>query len=117
DAVIATIKKSKATTEALESLVKKFKLTRRQAQAVLETRLQQLTSLEQEKLKKEYKDLKQKISEFEKILKDIKNVLKIIVKEVNELKNKYGDNRRTYVLQRISEISEKDLIQKKEVII
>jgi len=117
DAVITTIKKSKATTEALESLVKKFKLTRKQAQAVLETRLQQLTSLEQEKLKKEYKDLKQKISEFEKILKDIKKVLQMIVKEVNELKNKYGDNRKTYVLQRISEISEKDLIQKKEVVI
>ncbi len=117
DAVITTIKKSKATTEALESLVKKFKLTRKQAQAVLETRLQQLTSLEQEKLKKEYKDLKQKISEFEKVLKDIKKVLKIIVKEVNELKNKYGDNRKTYVLQRISEISEKDLVQKKEVVI
>ena len=117
DAVITTIKKSKAITEALESLVKKFKLTRKQAQAILETRLQQLTSLEQEKLKKEYKDLKQKISEFEKVLGDIKKVLKIIVKEVNELKNKYGDNRKTYVLQRISEISEKDLVQKKEVVI
>jgi len=117
DAVITTIKKSKTTTEALESLVKKFKLTRKQAQAILETRLQQLTSLEQEKLKKECKELKQKISEFEKILGDIKKVLKIIVKEVNELKNKYGDNRKTYVLQRISEISEKDLIQKKEVVI
>ncbi len=117
DAVITIIKKSKATTEALESLIKKFKLTRKQAQAVLETRLQQLTSLEQEKLKKEYKDLKQKISEFEKILKDVRKVLKIIVKEVNELKNKYGDSRKTYVLQRISEISEKDLVQKKEVVI
>ena len=117
DAVIATIKKSKATTEALESLVKKFKLTRKQAQAILETKLQQLTSLEQEKLKKEYKDLKQQISEFEKVLGDIRNVLKIIVKEVNELKNKYGDNRKTYVLQRISEISEKDLIQKKNVVV
>ena len=117
DAVITTIKKSKTTTEALESLVKKFKLTRKQAQAILETKLQQLTSLEQEKLKKEYKDLKQKISEFEKVLGDIKKVLKIIVKEVNELKNKYGDNRKTYVLQRISEISEKDLVQKKEVVI
>jgi DNA gyrase subunit A len=117
DAVITTIKKSKATTEALESLVKKFKLTRKQAQAVLETRLQQLTSLEQEKLKKENKELKQKISELEKILKDVRKILKIIVKEVNELKNKYGDNRKTYVLQRISEISEKDLIQKKEVVI
>lgn len=117
DAVITTIKKSKTTTDALETLVKKFKLTRKQAQAVLETRLQQLTSLEQEKLKREYKDLKQKISEFEKILKDIRKVLKIVVREVNELKNKYGDNRKTYVLQRISEISEKDLIQKKEVVV
>ena len=117
DAVITIIKKSKAITEALESLVKKFRLTRKQAQAILETKLQQLTSLEQEKLKREYKDLKQKISEFEKILEDVRQVLKIIVKEVNELKNKYGDNRKTYVLQRISEISEKDLIQKKNVII
>ncbi len=117
DAVITTIKKSKATTEALENLVKKFRLTRKQAQAVLETKLQQLTSLEQDKLKKEYKDLKEKISEFEKILGDIKEILKIIVKEVNELKNKYGDNRRTYVLQRLAEISEKDIVQKKEVIV
>ena len=117
DAVITTIKKSKATTDALENLVKKFKLTRKQAQAVLETKLQQLTSLEQDKLKKEYKELKEKISEFEKILGDIKEVLKIIVKEVNELKNKYGDNRRTHVLQRLAEISEKDIVQKKEVIV
>lgn len=117
DAVITTIKKSKATTDALENLVKKFKLTRKQAQAVLETKLQQLTSLEQDKLKKEYKELKERISEFEKILGDIKEVLKIIVKEVNELKNKYGDNRRTHVLQRLAEISEKDIVQKKEVIV
>lgn len=117
DVIISAIKKSKTTAEALESLIKKFKLTRRQAQAVLETKLQQLTSLEQEKLKKEYKDLKEKISEFEKILGDIEEVLRIIVKEVNELKNKYGDNRRTYVLQRLAEISEKDIVQKKEVVI
>jgi DNA gyrase subunit A len=117
DAVITTIKKSKNTTEALESLVKKFKLTRKQAQAVLETRLQQLTSLEQDKLKKENKDLKERIKEYEKILANIKEVLKIIIKEVNELRNKYGDNRRTQVLQRIGEISEKDLVQKKEVVV
>ena len=101
----------------MESLVKKFKFTRKQAQAVLETKLQQLTSLEQEKLKKEYKDLKERITELEKILREIEEVLKIIVREVNELKNRYGDNRKTYVLQRISEISEKDLVQKKEVVV
>lgn len=117
DNVISTIKKSKSTSDALEALVKKFKLSRKQAQAVLETKLQQLTSLEQEKLKKEARELKEKIKEYEKILENINEVLKIIVKEVNELKNKYGDNRKTSVLQRISEISEKDLVQKKDVIV
>ena len=117
DEIISLIKKSKNTSEALESLIKKFKLSKKQTQAILETKLQQLTSLEQDKLKKECNDLKQKISEFEKILGDIKEVLKIIVKEVHELKHKYGDARRTYVLKRISEISEKDLVQKKEVVV
>ncbi len=117
DNVISTIKKSKNTSEAAEGLVKKFKLTKRQAQAVLETRLQQLTSLEQDKLKKEHKELNDKIKELEKILGDVKEILKIIVKEVNELKKKYGDSRKTQILQRIAEISEKDLIQKKDVVI
>jgi len=117
DAVINTIKKSKTATEASENLIRKFKLTKKQAQAVLETKLQQLTSLEVEKLKKEAKELKEKIAELEKILGDINEVLKIIIKEVNELKNKYGDNRRTQILQKISDISEKDLVQKKEVVV
>lgn len=117
DNIIATIKKSKNASEALETLVKKFKLTRKQAQAVLETKLQQLTSLEHEKLKKEQKELKEKINEFQKILGDIKEVLKIIVKEVRDLKNKYGDSRKTSILQRITEIAEKDLVQKRDVIV
>lgn len=117
DAVIDLIRKSKGTTEALEGLMKKFELSKKQAQAVLETKLQQLTSLEQEKLKKEQQELKDRIAELEKILGDIKEVLKIIVKEVNGLKEKYGDNRQTNVLKRISEISEKQLIQEKEVVV
>jgi len=117
DAVIDLIRKSKGTTEALEGLMKKFELSKKQAQAVLETKLQQLTSLEQEKLKKEQQELKDKIAELEKILGDVKEVLKIIVKEVNGLKEKYGDNRETNVLKRISEISEKQLIQEKEVVV
>ncbi|MCK4553306.1 DNA gyrase subunit A [Candidatus Pacearchaeota archaeon] len=117
DEIIALIKKSKNGKEALESLVVKLKLTRKQAQAILETKLQQLTSLEQDKLKKEYKNLKQKIIELEKILGDVKEILNIIIKEVTELKNKYGDRRKTYVMKRISEISEKDLVQKREVVV
>lgn len=117
DEVISLIKKSKGVTEALEGLMNKYSLTKKQAQAILETKLQQLTSLEREKLEKELKDLKEKIIELEKILGDIKEVLKIIAKEVNELKNKYGDNRYTTVLKRIGEISEKDLVQEKDVVI
>jgi len=117
DDIIALIKKSKTKVEALEGLIKKFKLTRKQAEAVLDTKLQQLTSLEQDKLKKEQKELKTKIVEFKKILGDIKEILKIIVKEISELKKNYGDSRRTYVLQKMAKISEKDLVQKKDVVI
>jgi len=117
DEIIALIKKSKASTEALEGLMNKFKLTKNQAQAVLDTKLSQLTSLEQDKLKKEAEELRKRIEDLEKILGDIKEVLKIIVKEVGELKKNYGDARRTQVLQRISEISEKDLVQEKDVVV
>jgi DNA gyrase subunit A len=117
DAVIKLIKSSKNATEALGGLISKFKLSNRQAQAVLETRLQQLTSLEYDKLKKESKELEEKINEFDRILADIKEVLKIIVSEVKELKSKYGDERKTSVLKSIKEIKERDLIQEKDVIV
>jgi DNA gyrase subunit A len=117
DGVINLIKKSKTATEASEELIKKYKLTKKQTLAILETKLHQLTSLEVEKLKKEGEELKQKIEEYEKILADIKEVLKIIIKEVSELKKEYGDNRKTQVLKSIKEIKEKDLIQEKEVVI
>jgi len=115
DEIIAIIKRSRE--EAADNLMKKFGFTKRQAEAILETKLRQLTALEQDKLKKELEELKETIEKLEKILGDIKEVLKIIVKEVKELKEKYGDNRKTQVMKRFSEISEKDLVQKKEVII
>jgi DNA gyrase subunit A len=117
DGVINLIKKSKTSVEASEELIKKYKLTKKQTQAILDTKLHQLTSLEVEKLKKEGEELKEKIKEYEGILADVKEVLKIIVKEVNELKKEYGDNRKTQVLKTIREIKEKDLIQEKEVVV
>lgn len=117
DDIINLIKKSKNATEALEGLVKKYKLTNKQAYAVLDTKLQQLTSLERDKLKEEHKKLKEDIKELENILSEIKEILKIIVKEISEIKKKYGDNRRTNILKSIKEIKEKDLIQKKDVIV
>jgi len=117
DGVINLIKKSKTTAEASEALMKKYSLTKKQTQAILETKLQQLTSMEVEKLKKEAEELKGKIKEYEAILADTKEVLKIITKEVNELKKVYGDNRRTQILKSIKEIKEKDLIQEKEIVV
>ena len=117
DSIIELIKKSKGKTEAMEGLISKFNFSKRQAEAVLETKLQQLTSMEREKLDKEFQELIEKIKYLEKILGDINEVLKIIVKEVNTLKDEYGDNRRTTVLKNIREIKEKDLVQDKEVVV
>ncbi len=118
DGVVDLIKKSKTKSEAMEGLEKKYKLNKRQSEAVLETKLQQLTSLEVDKLKKEAEELKKKIIELENILGDIKEIIKIIVKEVKELKEKYGDTRKTQIFKRnFSEISEKDLVEEKEVVV
>jgi DNA gyrase subunit A len=117
DAVVALIKKSKDTKEAHDSLMKKFEMTDRQAKAVLEIRLQQLTHLEADKLKDEEKKLKELIFELKKILSDEKEILKVIKKEVNEIKTKFGDERRTRVIRNVDEITEKDLIEKKDVVV
>ncbi len=117
DKVVDFIKKSANTPEAHEGLMKKFGLTDRQAKAVLEIRLQQLTHLEGDKLRDEEKKLKELIAELIKILGDEKEILKIIKKELNELKTKYGDERKTRILRRVEEITEKDLIEKKDVVV
>jgi len=118
DNIIKLIKKSKTTKEASDGLISNFKLSGKQAKAILETKLQQLTSLEVDRLKKEAEELKKKIEEYEKILSDIKEILKIIKKEVKELRDKYGDSRRTQILKRdVKDISEKDLVQEKEVVV
>lgn len=117
DKVVEFIKKSANTAEAHDGLMKKFGLTDRQAKAVLEIRLQQLTHLEATKLKDEEKKLKEEIAELKKILGDEKEILKVIKKEINDLKNRYGDERRTRILKRVDEITEKDLIEKKDVVV
>ena len=117
DAVVALIRKSDDTKAAHEGLMKKFDMTDRQAKAVLEIRLQQLTHLEADKLKDEEKKLKELISELQKILGDEREILKVIKKEIAEIKNKYGDDRRTKILRRVDEITEQDLVEKKDVVV
>jgi len=114
DEVIRIIRYGKAPTQELKE---KYQFTENQVKAILETKLRQLTALENDKLKDEEKLLKDKIEKLEKILSNIEEILKIITREVKELKEKYGDNRKTYVLKRLGEIAEKDLVQEKEVVV
>ncbi len=117
DKIIEFIKKSENATAALQGLIEKFGLNERQARAVLETKLQQLTRLEASKLETEEKKLKELIKELNKILGNEQEILGIIKKEVQELKRVYGDERRTQVVGKIKEISEKDMVEKKDVIV
>ncbi|MDP1695870.1 MAG: DNA gyrase subunit A [archaeon] len=117
DKIVELIKKSDNASAAHESLMKKFELTTRQAKAVLEIRLQQLTHMEVGKLKDEEKKLKDIIAELKTLLGDEKEILKVIKKEISEIKSKYGDDRKTRVIKRIAEIAEKDLIEKKDVVV
>lgn len=117
DQIVDFIKKSRGVQEAHEGLMKKWSFTDRQAKAVLETRLQQLTSLEHDKLKDEEKKLKETIEYLKRVLASDKEVLKIIKKEVSDIKKDYGDERRTKIIKRVDEISEEDMIEKKDVVV
>ncbi len=117
DKVVELIKKSKNAAEAQENLIKSFKLSVRQAKAVLETRLQQLTNLESSKLDDEKKKLEISIEYLKKLLGSGKEILKVIKKEITDLKKNYGDARRTKIVRNFGEISEKDLIEEKDVVV
>ncbi len=118
DAIINTIKKSANREEAHENLMKKFKLTEIQSNAILDMRLQTLAGLERKKIDDELKEKRALIAELEGILKSNKKILGIIKKEVEELKAKFGDERRTQVVKNaIGTFSAEDLIPESNVII
>jgi len=115
DPVIKLIKGAKGTLEAMKKLMEVYNLSQKQAQAILDMKLQRLTSLEQEKLRNEFKDIKERIKELEKILESKEEILHILIKELQELKRKYGDSRKTRVLERMRKVKEIDLIKKEDV--
>jgi DNA gyrase subunit A len=118
DEIVILIKKAAGVTEASEQLQNKFKLSAKQAQAILEIKLSQLTRLEADKLKKEEDELKTAIEYLTNVLGDEKEILKIIRKELGDLKRNYGDERRTTLTASLSEeFEEKDLVDKKDVVI
>jgi len=118
DAVIKTIRQSRTQETAKQNLIKKFKLTDVQTTAILDMQLRRLAALEREKIENEYKEIKKLIDRLISILKNPEKVLNIIVNEIKELKEKFGDKRRTRIFKRgIGDFSEEDLVPKEDTLI
>ena len=117
DAVIRLIKQSKDVEAAKLGLMKKFKLSEIQAKAILDMRLQKLTGLERKKVEDEYRETIKLIEKLKAILKSKQLQMKIIEGELLEVKEKYGDERRTEIVYKAEEFSIEDMIAEEEVVI
>jgi len=118
DAVIKTIRASKDKEVAKVNLMKKFKLTERQAVAILEMKLQSLANMERKRLEDELKEKKKLITELEAILKSTSKVFTIIKKELKEIRDKFADARRTKVIKSaVGKMDTKDLIPNEATVI
>ena len=117
DEVIRIIRASRSAAIAKESLMERFTLTDAQAQAIVDMRLRALTGLEREKIEAEYAELQKKISELKAILADENLLLGVIKKELEEIRDKYADPRRTSIGYDEFDISMEDLIPQEEVVV
>ena len=105
DRIVETIKKSKDPSSAKEALIEGFGLSEKQSQAILDMRLQRLTGLETDKIISEYKDIIQHISELKGILESKSKRMEIIKEELLEVKEKYGEERRTEIIEDFESLS------------
>jgi DNA gyrase subunit A len=118
DKIIKTIKESPTKEKAHLNLIKNFALSDKQAEAILEMKLQTLAGLERKKIEDELEEKRRLIKKLEDILKNPEKIMAIIKDELLELKNKYGDERKTRVMKRaVEEFSQEDLIANEETII
>ena len=117
DAVVQLIKKSKSPQEASQALSENFGLSEIQAKAILDMRLQRLTGLEQDKILGEYREISQLIETLQGILDDPQKVLEIIVAELEEIRKKYGDERRTEIVASVDDIDIEDLIVEEDMVV
>ncbi len=117
DAVITLIRESKTPPEAKNGLIKKFKFTERQAQAILDMRLQRLTGLERQKILDELKEVRKDIKRLREILGSETKILEVINRELQEVKERYGDDRRTEILAETEEIGIEDLIVEEDMVV
>ncbi len=117
DKVIEIIKKSKSPQEAKEALVRKFKLSEVQAQAILEMQLQRLCALERKKIEQEYLEILKKIEYLKSILSSEKKQEGLIKEELKEIKDKFADPRRTEIVAQKEEIEIEDLIVEEDMVV
>jgi DNA gyrase subunit A len=118
DAVIQTIRESPDADKAKERLMKRFKLSDLQAQAILDMQLRRLAALERQKIEDEYKQVKEQIAHFEDLLAHPKKILTLIQDDLRDLSDKYGDERRTHIAaEAVENLSESDLVPDEAVLI
>ncbi|NVM57492.1 MAG: DNA gyrase subunit A, partial [Desulfobacterales bacterium] len=117
DAVISVIRSSKTPVEAKGRLTSDFELTEVQAQAILDMRLQRLTGLEQEKIVEEYKETIQAIARYNEILASERLVLNIIKEGLTDIKERYGDERHTEIVEETEDISIEDMIVEEDMVV
>lgn len=117
DEVIALIKKSRTVDDARKGLMKQFKLSQEQAQAILDMRLQRLTGLEREKVKEEHKELQKEIARLKEILAGEAKLRAIIIEELLAIKKRFADPRRTEIVPDYEDLEIEDLIAEEEVVV
>ena len=117
DEVIAIIRGSSTPDEARSSLMERFELSDLQARAIVEMRLRQLTGLEQDKLRKEYDEIMVQIEYLKKVLEDVNLRMDIIKEELQEMKQKYGDGRRTELIPNAEEFNPEDFYADEDMVI
>ena len=117
DEVIHIIRASSNVAEARANLIERFQFSEKQAQAIVDMRLRTLTGLEREKLQAEFDELQARIKEYEAILADDKVLLSVIRDEITEIRDKYGDDRRTAIVMDDDDMDDEELIPRQDVVI
>jgi len=117
DPVIKLIRNSSNAAQAMQGLQKEFELSQKQTEAILNMRLQKLTALEIDKLKDENEELTKKIKEFKSILDSEQKVFDIIKEEITQIKQDFGDERRTELIEEEEEILDEDIIKEEQMVI
>jgi DNA gyrase subunit A len=115
DAIIKTIRE--AYDDAKEQLIEKFGLSDKQAQAILDMQLKRLQGLERDKIEAEYEELKQRIAYFNSLLADEHLLMGVLKDELNEIKEKWGDERKTQIIAAQAEVDESELIEEEDIVV